>query len=152
MYLSDRDLLLAIQQGRLILDPHPEGRIGSTSVDLRLDKVSEAKVWAIEQFRKENEDNGNPPLELRVGKFKWKAFSKKYQVPVPFDDTQKVFRRGVEIVVKPNGFLLWQTKETVGTPQEDADLICFIDGKSTRARTGLLVHMTAPTIHSSWRG
>ncbi len=30
--------------------------------------------------------------------------------------------------------------------------ICFIDGKSTRARTGILVHLTAPTIHAGWKG
>jgi dCTP deaminase len=32
-----------------------------------------------------------------------------------------------------------------------AQLICFTDGKSTRARTGILVHLTAPTIHAAWR-
>jgi dCTP deaminase len=47
---------------------------------------------------------------------------------------------------------LWQTKEKVGTPEIGAGLICFIDGKSTRARTGILVHLTAPTIHASWSG
>ena len=29
-------------------------------------------------------------------------------------------------------------------------MVCFVDGKSTRARTGILVHMTAPTIHAAW--
>lgn len=48
--------------------------------------------------------------------------------------------------------MLWQTKETVGTPETGANLIAFIDGKSTRARTGLLAHLTAPTIHASWSG
>ena len=28
----------------------------------------------------------------------------------------------------------------------DPRLICFVDGKSIRARTGLIVHMTAPTM------
>jgi dCTP deaminase len=40
----------------------------------------------------------------------------------------------------------------VGTPEEGANLIAFVDGKSTRARTGILVHLTAPTIHASWAG
>lgn len=48
--------------------------------------------------------------------------------------------------------MLWQTLEIVGTPEENAGLICFIDGKSTRARTGLIVHLTAPTIHAGWSG
>jgi len=63
-----------------------------------------------------------------------------------------VYRRGPEIIVKPNGFLLWQTKERIGTPVRNPGLICFVDGKSTRARTGLLVHLTAPTIHAGWSG
>jgi dCTP deaminase len=63
----------------------------------------------------------------------------------------RVFIRGKQVIVQPLGFLLWQTEEKVGTP-ERADLICFVEGKSTRSRTGLLVHLTAPTIHSTWVG
>jgi dCTP deaminase len=48
--------------------------------------------------------------------------------------------------------LLWQTREAVGTPENDPRLICFINGKSSSARSGLLVHMTAPTIHAGWWG
>jgi dCTP deaminase len=42
--------------------------------------------------------------------------------------------------------------EEVGTPKVNADLICFVDGKSTKARSGMIVHLTAPTIHSTWTG
>jgi dCTP deaminase len=67
--------------------------------------------------------------------------------------SRKVFRRDRQIIIRPLGFVLWQTKEVVGTPKDDADLILFIDGKSTRtARTGVLVHLTAPTIHAGWAG
>ena len=61
-------------------------------------------------------------------------------------------RRGAEIIVRPLGFLLWPTREKVGTPKKNADLICFVDGKSTKARAGMVVHLTAPTIHSTWTG
>lgn len=27
-----------------------------------------------------------------------------------------------------------------------------MDGKSTRARTGIVIHLTAPTIHGGWSG
>lgn len=57
-----------------------------------------------------------------------------------------------QVIVRTGGFLLWQTKERVGTPTDGAELICFVDGKSTRARAGIVVHLTAPTIHSSWAG
>lgn len=87
-----------------------------------------------------------------MGDFDYRAFSADFLRPLPEDPEEKVFRRGHEVIVRPTGFLLWQTRETVGTAADRADLICFIDGKSTRARTGLLVHLTAPTIHSTWIG
>jgi dCTP deaminase len=37
-------------------------------------------------------------------------------------------------------------------PHRHPELICFLNAKSTEARTGLLVHFTAPTIHAGWSG
>lgn len=151
MYLSDRDLEWAISCGRLIISPRPK-KIAATSIDLHLDSVEKARVWDIAHFTRDNEDSGNEGKELRTSKINYKNFSRKYQIPVPIDSTQLVFRRHDQIIIKPGGFLLWQTLEIVGTPEQNADLICFIDGKSTRARTGLLIHLTAPTIHAGWSG
>lgn len=151
MYLSDRDLRWAIECGNLIVDPKPE-HIDSTSIDLHLDAADQAKVWDIEQYNKDQKTAGNELHELRIGKFEYQNFAPKYLKPPSEDAKQDVFQRGKQIIVKPGGFLLWQTKETVGTPEDRANLICFIDGKSTRARTGILVHLTAPTIHASWSG
>ncbi len=153
MYLSNRDLEWAIKCGRLIVDPPPD-RIDPTSIDLHLDAIDQAQIWDVEKFKQDNRTAGNQEAELRIGKFQYGLFSKKYLAPLPAAAGTgiKVFRRGSEAVVKPGGFLLWQTKERVGTPESGANLICFIDGKSTRARTGILVHLTAPTIHASWSG
>ncbi len=148
MYLSDRDLRWAIEQGHLIVEPRPD-KIDPTSIDLHLDSVDQAKIWDIEAFNKEQNIHGLPDCELRIGKFDYKEFSPKYLINPPQDPTKRVFRRGSQIVIKTGGFLLWQTKEWVGTP---AGLIAFVDGKSTRARTGILVHLTAPTIHAAWAG
>ena len=104
------------------------------------------------RFKADRSDSGDEALELRAGQIHYKNFSRKYQIPVPDDEGQLVFRRHNQIIIKPGGFLLWQTHEVVGTPEENADLICFIDGKSTRARTGLVIHLTAPTIHAGWSG
>jgi len=49
MFLSDRDLLWAIQTGRLIINPRPE-KIDATSIDLHLGKIDDAKIWDIVQF------------------------------------------------------------------------------------------------------
>ena len=151
MYLSDRDLRWAIECGNLVVDPKPD-KIDSTSIDLRLDSIDQAKVWDIETFATEKRVDGHDPLELRIGKFEYAKFAPKFLKPPSPDPKSLVFRRGNQVIIKPSGFLLWQTKERVGTPEEGANLICFIDGKSTRARTGLLVHLTAPTIHASWSG
>jgi dCTP deaminase len=154
MYLSDRDMECAIRCRRLIVDPPT--KIGPTSIDLHLDKVEEAKVWDIARYKDDFGAAGHPEAELPIGKFIYAKFAPKYLISpsaeaVATPET-KVFIRDRKVIVKPGGFVLWQTKERVGTPEERPDLICFVDGKSTRARTGLLVHMTAPTIHAGWSG
>jgi dCTP deaminase len=151
MYLSDRELEEAIRCGRLIVDPPTE--IGPTSIDLHLDSVEQAKIWDVAAFRSDNPMAGHAELELNIGKFQYGKFSQRYLQSPPADPAAPVFRRDRQIVVRPNGFLLWQTLEKVGTPEKDPQLILFIDGKSTRtARTGLVVHLTAPTIHAGWSG
>jgi len=151
MYLSDRDLRWAIECGNLIVDLKPE-KIDPTSIDLHLDSAEQAKVWDLASYNADSKLMGHKPDELRIGQFDYKQFAPKYLKQPTSNPKESVFRRGDEIIIKPGGFLLWQTKETVGTPEDGANLIAFIDGKSTRARTGLLVHLTAPTIHASWSG
>lgn len=156
MFLSDRDLRWAIVQGHLIVTPDNPELIGPTSIDLRLDSADEAKVWDIAKFRQRNKMLGHGDVpELNIGSFDYKEFAGEFQkVPQVIHSGETtsdlVFRRGDEIIVRPQGFVLWQTKEKVGTPEEGARYICFVDGKSTKARTGLVVHMTAPTIHAGW--
>src|SRR5579863_9041181 len=105
MYLSDRDLRWAIECGRLIVDPKPN-KIDSTSIDLHLDSIDQAKLWNIERFRESGEMAGNQPYELRIGKFDYRRFSDEYLISPSEDGSQLVFRRGKEIVVKPHGFVL----------------------------------------------
>jgi dCTP deaminase len=158
MFLSNRDIVWAITGGRLIANPRPEewgAGYDETSIDLHLDKPEEAFIWDVAKLMDSEEARGSAGPEVKIGRFNWAKFSKKYLMAPPDDPAPaeaKVFRRGPEVVVKPGGFLLWQTKEKVGTPIKNPGLICFVDGKSTRARTGILVHLTAPTIHAGWSG
>ena len=153
MYLSDKDLKDAVDKGELLCDPPPEA-YDPTSFDLHLDHVKEAKIWDIEKYVGDEAIRGSRRPELRIGQYKYALFADKYlRIPPDYDDTSQalVQRRSNQVIVRPGGFLLWQTKEKVGTPH-DAKLICFVNGKSTRARAGIVVHLTAPTIHSTWTG
>ena len=154
MYLSDRDLAWAIETGRLTVDPRPE-RIDATSLDLHLGTVEDAKIWDIQRFTEDLQASGKSRPELHVGRYKIGVFGPKYlKSPPQYNDraTDLVLRRGDEVILRPLGFMLWPTREIVGTPKDNADVICFVDGKSTKARTGMVVHLTAPTIHSTWTG
>jgi dCTP deaminase len=64
----------------------------------------------------------------------------------------KVYKQGQRVILKPYGFLRWTTEEVVGTPGENPELIAFVNAKSTKAKTGIMVHFTAPTINSGWKG
>jgi dCTP deaminase len=151
MYLSDRDINWAIEKGQLIF--RPPSIVDPTSIDLHLDRVEEAQVWNLERLIGHQKMLGVQEPEVHIGTFNWGEFSEEYLIPPPAECPEaKVCLRGAKVIVRPGGFLLWQTKEVVGTPKEGAQLICFVDGKSTKARTGILVHFTAPTIHAGWHG
>lgn len=154
MYLSDVDLREAIDSGKLVFEPSPEG-IDATSIDLHLDRIEEAKIWNIAKYSEDEQSAGRQRPELRIGQYNLAKFSSRYLAEAPqYNEytAELVQRRMNQVIVRTGGFLLWQTKERVGTPTDGAELICFVDGKSTRARAGIVVHLTAPTIHSSWAG
>jgi hypothetical protein len=55
---------------------------------------------------------------LRIAKYSLGAFGEDYLVSPPEDNGEEdddkvlpVVRRGTQIVVRPQGFMLWQTKE-----------------------------------------
>ena len=58
-------------------------------------------------------------------------------------------------VLEPNRFVLGRTQERVELPlfdEPDKSLAARVEGKSSYARCGLLVHFTAPTIHAGFEG
>jgi dCTP deaminase len=57
-------------------------------------------------------------------------------------------------LLKPHHFILARTVERVELPIDKGEpyLAARIEGKSSRARCGVLVHFTAPTVHPGWKG
>jgi dCTP deaminase len=162
MFQSNRDIRWAVECQQFITDP-PPGHFGGgydeTSLDLHLDEAKEAKVWDVQTFAQQQRRPGGRGPELHLGRFVYGECSEAYLVDPPEEaptdeerDRQRVCRRGRQVIVKPGGFVLWTTKERVGTPLTNPRFIAFVNAKSTRARAGLVVHLTAPTIHAGWNG
>ncbi len=155
MYLSDVDLRQAVECGDLIVEPPSIDEIGPTSIDLHLGPAEEAFIWDCEAIAAHNEAFGHKTRELNAARMTYGTVSREFLIHAPREADLKdglVFRREDAIILRPQGFVVWQTEEVVGTPDENPKYICFIDGKSTRSRTGLVVHLTAPTIHAGWSG
>ena len=55
------------------------------------------------------------------------------------------------MLIRPGELLLGITLEHVHLPA-DAAIAARVEGRSTLARMGRAVHLTAPTIHASFRG
>ena len=53
--------------------------------------------------------------------------------------------------MEPHGFILGWTKEYLELPV-NSRLAARVEGKSSLARIGLGVHITAPTIHAGFKG
>jgi dCTP deaminase len=58
-------------------------------------------------------------------------------------------------LLKPGSFILGKTREFVDFPLADGESVSYaarVEGRSSLARCGLVVHLTAPTIHAGFRG
>ncbi len=149
MILSNTGILEAMGDGRLVLDPRPtpEPQIGGSpspydtcSVDLRL-----APHLQIPQ------SNLAITIDLRVGDVS--------RTLAQLSESIQIGSEGWELA--PGKFVLGQTLEVVSLPlpaqfteaaRGKRCLAARVEGKSSRARFGLLIHFTAPTIHAGWSG
>lgn len=147
MVLSNVAILRAIEQGRLGIEPRPElggdpSPYNSTAVDLTL----------------------GPLLQIpRPGMAVTIDFRSGADIPrtlAALSDTHDM-RTDMDFKLEPRVLVLGQTNEVVHLPLPDqlpsdlTDRRCLaarVEGKSSRARFGLLVHFTAPTVHAGWYG
>lgn len=136
MILTDREIKLSIDRGLIKIDPRPvEQAFSSTSVDLTLDAIISEFVRpaiGIEQII----DPSVPGID--------------------YEDTLARVTTKVEIgkdgyVLAPQKLILAWTAEYVDL-RNAAYLAARIEGKSSLARLGLAVHITAPTIHAGFDG
>jgi dCTP deaminase len=136
MILTDREIQIAIDRKIITIDPPPQDRaFSSTSVDLTLDPI-------LSLFHE-----GKAGLERVVDPghvaFDHEAALAELTTNYTITDEGYTFHPGQLI-------LAW-TKEYVNLNTE-ARLAARVEGKSSLARLGIGVHVTAPTIHAGFNG
>jgi dCTP deaminase len=131
---SDRQIKQALETGRVVISPAPEAdQFAPSAVDLHIG--TEFRTW------KSPDAGSYEPLRLS-------------EVNLPdFDHLMENLPLGADgcVVIHPGRFVLARTMERVALPP-DSRLAARVEGRSSYARLGLVVHMTAPTIHAGFEG
>jgi dCTP deaminase len=132
MILSNVEIQKAIDEGRLIITPEPQARdYDTTAVNLHL-----GTGLAIPKEGSFNYDLTKPGFAGTLSRN-----SDPVEIPA------------TGYPLEPQTFVLGITRELVGLPLiPGKTLAARIEGKSSVARCGLLVHFTAPTVHAGWHG
>ena len=128
LFLSRPDLIKYIREGRLRFEPVvPEDRIAQVSVDLLLGR----------RFTTFKKKLPNYVSSIHMDPSLWSS-----------EDLWKN-READTFLLEPNEFVLAQTLERVCMPN---DLIGLVEGRSSYARIGVTVHVTAPKVDPGFQG
>ena len=128
MILSDRDIIRALEDGRIVIDPAPDlgTQLGSVSIDFHLGQT----FMVFEHSRHSFIDPRQPQS---IG-------DAMRTIEVEGDD---------RFIMQPGDFALASTVETLELPD---DLLGRLEGRSSIARLGITVHSTAAVFEPGWIG
>lgn len=131
MRLSDIDIISKVKSGEIKIDPIPEENcFGSFSVDVRLGNVfqvfckNKKSYIDLSSINGDNSNSENIVEKIIVGK------------------KERFF-------INPRDFVLGITMERVTLANH---IVGWLDGRSSLARVGLMVHMTAHSVDPGWDG
>src|SRR5256885_11268477 len=124
MILSDVSIRKALAEGRILIDPLPEGAVQPSSVDLRVDRYFRV-------FRNDTTPFIDPKL--------------------PQEDLTELVEVSDDgaFILHPGEFVLGSTLERVALPD---DIVARLEGKSSLGRLGLLIHSTAGFVDAGFDG
>lgn len=130
MILIDREIRIALKDHLFEITPLPdlEVAVSSTSIDLKLSDTF--KTW-----------KAMPGMTISPGKSGY-SYSK-------ISDLQEGHKGPFKLA--PGAFVLAWTRERVVIPFKSR-LAARVEGKSSLARLGISIHVTAPVIHSGFTG
>jgi dCTP deaminase len=133
MRLCDRDIEQYLQKGSILIDPTPSiENISGVSVDLHLGN----------SFRVFN-DHAAPYLDLSGPRDELdKAINSIMSKEIIIEEGQSFF-------LHPGELALAITAESITLPN---NIVAWLDGRSSLARLGLMVHVTAHRIDPGWSG
>lgn len=131
MILTDREIEIALSHQQIFINPPPnlDDTLSSTSLDLRLSNKFEF-YKAKRGFILNPGENGYSHSQT--------------------DDIREAVESDTYLL-KSKEFVLAWTKEKIDLPLKSR-IAARVEGKSSMARLGVCVHITAPTIHCGFKG
>lgn len=133
MRLNDRDIEKYLDEGKIIISPRPEKiRISGVSVDLTLG--CEFRVFKAYNASCIDLSGSREDISRVIDQVMSNAI---------------VLSGEERFVLHPGEFALSVTHESVTLPE---DIVGWLDGRSSLARLGLMVHATAHRIDPGWSG
>ncbi len=136
MILTDREIRIAIEKEQILVSPTPsQEAFSSTSLDLTLDpilSIYKDQTTGVEQI-----------IDPTAQELDHEAVLNELTIKETIPNDGYVLNRGK--------LILGWTAETIKLPL-NARLAARVEGKSSLARFGLGIHITAPTIHAGFRG
>jgi dCTP deaminase len=133
MRLSDGDIIQAIEEQRIKLSPQPDiDSISGISVDLRLS--NSFRVFSNNSVSFLDLSGDRDELNKNIDR----VMSKE----IVLENDEPLF-------IHPGELVLGSTLESVEIPD---NLVGWLDGRSSLARLGLMVHVTAGRIDPGWKG
>jgi dCTP deaminase len=133
MRFCDRDIIKLLEEGRIKIDPPPDKKsISGVSVDLRLG--SRFRVFSSHRI---------PYIDLSGSKEEINSTVEKVM------GDEIVLQGDDKFILHPGELALGITAEAITLPD---NIVGWLDGRSSLARLGLMVHVTAHRIDPGWSG
>lgn len=128
MILTDAEIKKNIQEGNIKIDPAPnfEEQLGPCSLDLHLG--NSFKIFKMSRYSF---------IDLKNG--------------ADIDDMMEevIIKDGGSFIIQPHDFVIAVTKEEITLP---SNIMGRLDGRSSLARLGLVIHVTAARFDPGWKG
>ena len=146
MILSNVEIHTALDDGSLVITPEPAPRFpapGGTRCPYQTSAVDLCLGEQLSVYRPSRQ-----PVIIDLHERGFAKFGAAAMEPLRLTTDQP-------FVLQPRRFVLGRTHERIALPLRGTagpSLAARVEGKSSYARCGMLVHFTAPTIHAGFEG